>query len=178
MGLYNFQPRFVPYILDGTKTHTIRAERGGHNDMPGNTMHLYTGLRHKGARLLMRVPCVKVEFVRISEDHRVFIGARLDLDNPDDLGGALCPGGFLELDEDEKISLAWRDGFRFPEDWRKRLGDATCFTLMMEFWKGRLPFQGHITHWRYQEEGPERQLRNRLDKEASPMPARNGGRRR
>jgi hypothetical protein len=148
MGLYNFQPRFVPYILDGTKTHTIRAERR-HMDMPGKTMHLYTGLRHKGARLLMRVPCVKYEFVRFEVDGRVRIGGRIDGYNPDDIGGAGVPGGFLELDQDEKISLAWRDGFQFPETWRKRDDrGVTCFDLMMEFWRERLPWEGYILHWR------------------------------
>ena len=64
MGLYNFKKRFVPMILAGTKTHTIRELRA-HPDKPGNTLHLYTGLRQKGARLLMRVPCVKVEDITI-----------------------------------------------------------------------------------------------------------------
>jgi hypothetical protein len=148
MGLYNFKPQFVPYILDGTKTHTIRAERR-HNDAPGKMMHLYTGLRRPGARLLMRVQCVKVEFVRIEADHRIRIGARMSLDDPNDIGGPGHPGGFLELTADEKISLAWSDGFRFPEIWRKRSGDgASTFDLMMRFWEGRLPFEGLMFHWR------------------------------
>jgi hypothetical protein len=147
MGLYNFQPRFVPYILEGTKTHTIRAERR-HMDMPGRTMHLYTGLRHKGARLLMRVRCVKIEFVKFETDGRVRIGARIDGYDPKDSGGAGVPGGFLELDEDEKIALAWRDGFRFPETWRKRdRHGVSCFDLMLEFWRERLPWSGWIIHW-------------------------------
>lgn len=50
MGLYNFQKRFVPFILSGAKTHTIRALRA-HPDKPGDTLHLYTGLRQKGAKL-------------------------------------------------------------------------------------------------------------------------------
>lgn len=58
MGLYNFKERFITHILDGSKTHTIRPERS-RPDKPGDTLHLYTGLRHKGAQLLMRVPCVE-----------------------------------------------------------------------------------------------------------------------
>lgn len=27
MGLYNFKKQFVPFIEDGSKTHTIRATR-------------------------------------------------------------------------------------------------------------------------------------------------------
>ena len=56
MGLYNFQRRFVPKILAGENTHTIRGVRAN-PDKPGNILHLYTGLRRKGATLLMRVPC-------------------------------------------------------------------------------------------------------------------------
>lgn len=150
MGLYNFRPQFVPFILDGTKTHTIRAERK-FPDMPGDTMHLYTGLRQKAARLLFRARCVKTEFIRIETDWRVRIGARIDLDNPDDIGGPSHPGGFIELDASEKGLLAWRDGFR------PFLSSATCpsplypgqaFELMMEFWEGRLPFEGVIYHWK------------------------------
>ena len=77
MGLYNFQPRFVPRILAGTKTHTIRSERK-HPDKPGNIMYLYTGLRTKRAQLLLCVPCIRVEAIRIDRDRSVYIeGERL-----------------------------------------------------------------------------------------------------
>jgi hypothetical protein len=122
MGLYNFQARFVPFILDGRKTHTIRATR--HNpDKVGNTLHLYTGLRLKRkngksqAKLLMRVPCVKVEEVEIAAMNRVVIDGQ-------------------ELSQDEREQLAHRDGFKGWLD-------------MMEFWLGRLPFKGHIIHWKF-----------------------------
>ncbi len=91
MGLYNFQPRFVPFIESGEKTHTIRACRE-HPDEPGKTLHLYTGLRHKGARLLMCVPCVKVEMIEIDLRQDVFVN-------------------MAELDRSEKEALARRDGF-------------------------------------------------------------------
>ena len=133
MGLYNFQQRFVPAILAGSKTHTIRAERK-RNDMPGHWMHLYTGLRHKGARLLMRRRCVMVEFIGIETDHTVWIGHRLSLLDPHDGGGACVPGGRLFLDESEKEALAKRDGF-------------DSFAEMIAFWNGRLPFTGLVFHW-------------------------------
>lgn len=117
MGLYNFQKRFVPKILSGDKTHTIRAERAN-PDKPGNTLHLYSGLRTKKATLLMRVPCVRVEPIVITDTRlpRVIIGEHL-------------------LDTDEEDAFARRDGF---ED----------FADMMNFWNGRLPFRGHVIHWR------------------------------
>lgn len=117
MGLYNFQLRFVPKIRRGEKTHTIRAERV-YPDKPGDTMHLYTGLRTKKAELLMRVPCVKVEQIVIT-------------DTP--LRRIVIEGILLDTDEEEAI--ARRDGFE-------------SFADMMEFWDGRLPFRGHVYHWR------------------------------
>ena len=91
MGLYNFDARLVPFILDETKTHTIRSTRL-HPDTPGKIMHLYTGLRQKGSRLLMRVPCVHVEEISIAQDHSILIGGQA-------------------LSADECESLASRDGF-------------------------------------------------------------------
>ena len=122
MGLYNFQARFVPFILSGRKTHTIRAVRA-HPDKPGNTLHLYTGLRTKKARLLMRVPCVKVEEIAITSDAIFSTGTVfIEID-----GVILSP--------DEKEQLARRDGFKDFEE-------------MLAFWNGRLPFLGHIIHWK------------------------------
>lgn len=115
MGLYNFQKRFVPFILAGEKTHTIRAHRA-HPDRPGNTVHLYSGLRTKKAKLLGRFKCVKIEEIRIAEDGHVHID-----DN--------------WLDTEERQALARRDGFEH-------------FEAMLDFWKGRLPFEGHIIHWK------------------------------
>jgi hypothetical protein len=73
MGLYNFQTRFVPLIRSGRKCQTIRATRS-HPDIPGATMHLYTGLRRRGARLLARVECIGVQRITITPSGRVWIG--------------------------------------------------------------------------------------------------------
>ena|ERR1019366_5103979 len=104
MGLYNFQRRFVPKILSGEKTHTIRAVRAN-PDRPGNVLHLYTGLRHKGAQLLMRVPCVKVEEIEIAPLYVKIDG--------------------IVLDYSEEEALARRDGFPNFADmmafWEERL---------------------------------------------------------
>ena len=128
MGLYNFKPQFVGAILSGQKTHTIRALRH-HPDSPGNTMHLYTGLRRKGARLLGRMECAQVETITIREESSVsFLGAtgrRFEVK---------INGEKLAADECEQ--LARRDGF-------------SGFHEMMDFWDGRLPFCGQIIHWRH-----------------------------
>lgn len=98
MGLYNFKPRFVDAILSGAKTHTIRATRK-HADVPGRTMHLYVGLRQKGARLLMRRRCVRVQDVEITA-----LGVTID---------------GVDLDQDELDALARSDGF--PHGWPQML---------------------------------------------------------
>lgn len=122
MGLYNFKPRFVPKILSGEKTHTIRAVRSN-PDKPGSTLHLYTGLRHKGARLLLRAPCVKVEEIEIDA-----CGHECNCDPFVAIDG-------VELGGSEREALAVRDGF-------------DSFDEMLDFWAGRLPFKGHIIHWK------------------------------
>jgi len=120
MGLYNFEKRFVPFIRGGVKKHTIRATREV-CDKPGDTMHLYVGLRHKGAELIGRFPCVKVENILIT------------------------PGGLVRIDgiyleDDERESLARSDGFEsfaaMLAYWRaKKKGSG-------------LPFRGKIFHWK------------------------------
>lgn len=124
MGLYNFEPRFEPAIRSGRKQHTIRADRK-YPDEPGDTMHGYVGLRHPGARLLFRWPCVKVERITIQHGpNRKFL--------PDDFRV------FVEgqrLDKTECEGLAYHDGF-------------DSFAEMMSFWHGRLPFKGSIIHWK------------------------------
>jgi hypothetical protein len=132
MGLYNFQSRFAPYILDGSKTHTIRRDR---RDEPGNTCHLYTGLRTKAARCLMRAPCTQVEEIEIRPSGQILIEGE-------------------QLSHSEMDLLAWRDGFRpFGATEQSPWG---AHRLMMRFWrttsKGKaswasLPFHGFVIHW-------------------------------
>jgi hypothetical protein len=115
MGLYNFRARFVDKILSGEKTHTIRAIKV-HPDKPGNTPHLYTGQRRKGARLPMRATCTKVQKIELGVTS-VWIDGELKV-------------------SDECELPARRDGFEnFAEMWK--------------FWEDRLPFEGHIIHWRH-----------------------------
>jgi uncharacterized protein YqfB (UPF0267 family) len=120
MGIYNFQSRFVPMIMAGRKTHTIRDHRV-HPDKPGNTLHLYTGLRKSGATLLMRVPCIAVEEIEIT----ITPG-----------NGRVVRINGMTLDRTESEALAKRDGFK-------------DFSAMMAFWDGRVPFKGQIIHWKY-----------------------------
>jgi hypothetical protein len=123
VGIYNFQPRFVPFILSGAKTHTIRADRV-HPDRVGNTLHLYAGLRTKRAQLIFRAKCAAIEKIEIfsidGESYRKSAGR------------IFIEGTALSRSEEE--AFARRDGFKDFED-------------MMAFWNGRLPFKGQIIHW-------------------------------
>lgn len=76
MGLYNFTPRFVEPILQGTKLHTIRAPRK-YPSRSGDSLFLYVGLRQPGARLLLTVRCTKVEKIRITTNGVWIEGVRL-----------------------------------------------------------------------------------------------------
>lgn len=131
MGLYNFKERFVPFILDGRKQHTIRAVRAN-PDKPGNTLHLYTGLRTKKAKLLMRVPCVKIEEIEFRRDSIIPPG------RPSWMRFRIIINDAL-LHYDEVEAFAKRDGF-------------SSFSEMIVFWKEAertFPWRGHIIHWRF-----------------------------
>lgn len=154
MGLYNFKPQFVPFVEEWSKRHTIRGERK-HHDTPGNVMHLFTGLRHPGARCLMRAMCVRSEFIRIEggpqTPHRILMGFSAGLAAEDPAHpiaspyGSTTGGPLVRLVIDEANALAWSDGFRPLGSTIDDPMDA--FGLMMQFWEGRLPFEGQITHW-------------------------------
>lgn len=92
MGIYNFQKRFVPMIESGAKTHTIRATRR-FPEKPGKMLYLYTGLRHKGARLLKRVRCSCIQLIEILKGRRVSVDG-------------------IPLSSDECEALARSDGFK------------------------------------------------------------------
>ena len=61
MPAYNFQPQFVPMILDLSKPHTIRRRRARRPTVPGDMLSLYTGMRTKQCTLIATSPCVAVE---------------------------------------------------------------------------------------------------------------------
>jgi hypothetical protein len=97
--LFNFQRRFAPKILSGEKRHTIRAKRK-RETKPGELCHLYTGLRQKGAQLLMRSPCTRVQDIEIDVDSSISIdGVLLSIDENEALARADGFRDFLEMQE-------------------------------------------------------------------------------
>lgn len=137
-----FKPQFHDYVLNGTKTHTIRK---GHRWRVGMRLDAFANVRQKDMRLLLRVPVIKVEDIRIEYGEPLF---------PVFIAGEL-------LDEDERNVLAWRDGFRFKRGSRDPNDDfgagyLGCFGLMMDFWIREHgvrfePFVGQIVHWDFAE---------------------------
>lgn len=82
--LLNFQGQFAPKVESGVKPHTIRALRAdGRDPLPGDTLHLYYGLRTKGVRLLRREVCEYAHDIMIqpsagNQHHVLLVGHPLD----------------------------------------------------------------------------------------------------
>lgn len=148
--ILGFKDQFVPMVLDGSKTHTIRA---GFRWKAGMRADLYTGAYRPGARrLLFRAVVTKVEPIAIASYEAVQDGRGPW--NP--LAGDHCLGaqrgpcgecllvkvnGKL-LSADESVLLCWLDGFRDCGAW----SDYQALT----FWGDDLPLAGQLIHWDYE----------------------------
>ncbi len=160
MGSYNFQERFVPFIQDGTKTHTIRGIRK-HPQKIGALMHLFSGLRRikPALRIIPAPACTDVKTILILQDERVcLIDAILNKDEAEDLAIVLANAKELKnfpsfihrfLNDDEKDKLAWADGFR-NENKGYEKNTVFCFVKMFNWFAENhdLPFAGHINYWK------------------------------
>jgi len=132
MPLLNFKRQFVEPIRSGRKHHTIRTTRKI-PIKPGDKLYLYCGLRQKGAFRILPEPqvCTRVLPIHIDSVLRdVHVNRRIE-ERP--FFRVILDGILLGKDECETLAVA--DGF-------------TNFAEMMKFWTGRLPFDGHIIHWR------------------------------
>ncbi|HEX4138390.1 MAG TPA: hypothetical protein VHY84_27515 [Bryobacteraceae bacterium] len=142
--LLGFKRQFEPFVIEGSKTHTIRAIRK-YTPIPGEICHCYGDVRQKTMHLLGRWPCVRLQEIRILPQRRD-AGAAWDL--------SIAVDG-VRLSHDEAVWFAWRDGFR-PD----RADDAL---IAMGYWwveLGRTTvFDRHLIHWDYSRpvEKPRRQ---------------------
>ena len=66
MPALNFMKEMAPKVESGEKTHTIRARRKNPIS-PGDTLYLYTGMRHKSCRLLKKTHCQYTCEIKITE---------------------------------------------------------------------------------------------------------------
>jgi hypothetical protein len=132
--LLGFKRRFEPYVVDGSKQHTIRAIRAV-VPRAGETCHCYVDPRQKTMRLLGRWECSRVQEIQIhaSRSRKAPLVVSIDGAN---------------LSADEANQLFYRDGFRDE--------DGQTFTYMWQaanFWVGKLTFVGQLIHWRWTREG-------------------------
>jgi hypothetical protein len=159
MPAYSFKKQFVQFVIDGNKTHTIRRFRKK-AVMPGNTLHLYYGMRTKYCKKLRQEKCYLSESIAIGNTGNVIILGRPFLaekeiiklkrlvQQPDTwIYNELWGIPARSLNEQEKEELAWRDGFR-PEGTTFETPTG-CFASMLQFWSKThdLPFVGNIIHW-------------------------------
>jgi hypothetical protein len=120
--LLNFRAEFAPLVESGEKPHTVRARRrDGRDPLPGDTLHLYTGLRTKAVRLMRREVCDYVREITIQPSagnvHHVLLGG-------------------IPLEQSHVEMLARFDGFT----------SGTEFVSYFEKTYG-LPFTGLLIGW-------------------------------
>lgn len=106
MPAYNFQKRFVPKILDGSKPHTIRKRRKRPTKV-GDMLYLKTGMRTKQCFEIAQAVCVKIEPIVIHVvDKRIEYVVRRDKNSR----------WYAELSRIQIQELALKDGFEMLDD--------------------------------------------------------------
>lgn len=157
MPAYSFKERFIPMILNGTKSQTIRTRRR-HPAKVGDTLYLYFGLRTKYVRKLREETCIKTHSIAIDDTGAIpYIIVYDTLLDKQELEIAsrwpTHPDIWLDRPEATKLTgaaadlFAWKDGFR-PEGSTEQKPEG-AFLLMLRFWKQthQLPWAGDIIYW-------------------------------
>lgn len=152
MPAYNFQQRFVPFVTDGSKPHTIRARRKKGFAKKGDTLYLYYGLRTKWCKKIREEKCTKAKTIIITEQNIYICSFRLSDGQVDEVKEELLTGQSIDyladpLSKKAANKLAWADGFRVDG---KYLVLYTNLILMKKWWKQthELPFIGDIIYWK------------------------------
>jgi hypothetical protein len=76
MPALNFQKQFAPAVEEGNKRQTIRARRK-RPIVPGDVLHLYTGMRTASCRKLRETRCQDVLRVVLSREFAMIDGEYL-----------------------------------------------------------------------------------------------------
>jgi hypothetical protein len=108
MPAYSFKKRFVPPVLSGAKTKTIRR-RSKKTAKPGDRLYLYFGLRTKWCEKLGEANCTKVEEI-IIDDFGVFIKG-VKVVKPVELKELAVSDGFESF---EDMMRFWREEHMIP----------------------------------------------------------------
>jgi hypothetical protein len=126
MVAYSFKSHFAPKIIAGTKCQTIRADRKRHA-RPGEEMQLYTGMRTKQCRLIMRVTCESIAPVLLD-----FVVDKVLIER----------AGYYEVLYGLDI-FAYRDGFDSWADmrafWREHHGALDQWRGVLITWRHHAP---------------------------------------
>ena len=133
MPAYSFVERFCPWVIEGSKTQTVRAPRKGRQGhaKPGDTVYLYFGMRTKFCKKLGEGVCTERKEITITSDS-IYIDGR-------------------GLSHDEMHLFAWKDGFR-PEGTTEE-EPWGAWTAMRRFWKethgldAEHPWKGIVIYW-------------------------------
>jgi hypothetical protein len=129
MTTLNFKPQFAAAIRDGRKRQTIRPY-GKRSIRPGDTLHLYTGLRSRKSERLGVATCTEKLQVRIDPVKR-----RVHLETGCNRAGVRT---LTLLSPEQADKLAKADGFGMPDE----------FFGFFEQTYGRSVFYGHLYRWR------------------------------
>lgn len=138
MPAYSFQERFVSFILDGSKFHTVRKGRDptgrGRHAAPGDKLYLYTGMRTKGCRKVGEAVCEAVMQIYITEEGI--------------LPQETYSGDIIPLSAEQREVFAWSDGFRPLGTTIDR--PAGAWEMMKRWFRqtNGLPFKGVVIYWK------------------------------
>lgn len=127
--ILGFQERFIPFVEDGSKRHTIRK---GKRWSVGMRADLYRKVRQKGMKLIFRATVTKVEPIRIEWNWGIPIVS---------VNGCALSIGEADL-------LAWTDGFR-PSKGTPYQAFITFWRVQNKLGKKLKVFEGQIVHWDY-----------------------------
>lgn len=133
MPAYNFQARFAPKVLDGTKRSTIRRREA----KVGSTAYLFTGMRTKACQRLGRGEIIHCAPIKLGYDRD---------------GAPFATIGNQRLDEAALNQLAMDDGFAYPREmlaWFKTTYDTETPVDLAD--GTRIVFEGFLTTWAIEE---------------------------
>jgi len=132
--ILGFHERFVPFVLDGSKRHTIRE---GSRWFPGMRADLFRNVRQANMQLLFRSIVLMVEPIMIEIGRESRMIDRISINGE-------------SLDQSEMESFAYADGFRKGlGSHRPYLREMSCFWVQF---KKRTPgiHYSQLVHWDYE----------------------------
>lgn len=123
--ILGFKDEFAAHIESGRKPHTIRKRRDKNPIKRGQTLHLYTGLRRPGTKLILATVCEDVCNISISRRACIMSGPRF-------------MNRTERLDKDHREKFARADGFNSYAELVQFLGaDTQTFKGVLIWWRSK-----------------------------------------